>query len=106
MQPYPYGFRRDAEACNIDRTDLGQPRAGLRDHRAPVGKDLACTSPFGVRDLVGNLEEWATRDPGTHGHETLLKGSWWLPGRSTCRATNAGHDEVYEGPETGYRCCL
>ncbi len=105
MLPYPYGTVRDANACNIDRTDLGRPGAGLRDHRSVAGANVACASPFGARDMVGNLEEWVARDPGTGGHRTLLKGSWWLPGRSTCRATNAGHDEVYEGPETGYRCC-
>ena len=105
MRPYPYGFERDATACNIDHQDLGRPGGGLKDLRTKVGANPRCSSPFGVRDLAGNLEEWVSRDPGTGGKATLLKGSWWLPGRSTCRATNAGHDEVYEGTETGYRCC-
>lgn len=106
MRPYPYGFVRDASTCNIDHFELGRPGAGLKDLRTATGANPRCTSPFGVRDLAGNLEEWVTRDPGSGGKATLLKGSWWLPGKSTCRATNAGHDEVYHGPETGFRCCL
>lgn len=106
MRPYPYGFVRDASACNIDRTDLGFPNGGLHDHRSAVGANPKCVSPFGVRDLAGNLEEWATRENGKWSKSTILKGSWWLPGKSTCRAANAGHDEVYQGTETGFRCCL
>jgi hypothetical protein len=111
MRPYPYGFVRDSEACNIDHFDLGSPGAGLRDHRTAIGANPRCSSPFGVRDLAGNLEEWVTRDDSAPGSTswtkpTLLKGSWWLPGKSTCRAVNAGHNGAYWGPETGYRCCL
>lgn len=102
-RPYPYGFVRDATACNIDNFELGKGVGHLIDLRSDIGANERCVSPFGVRDLAGNLEEWATGAPG--GHPTLLKGSWWLPGKSTCRATNAGHDEVYQGTETGYRCC-
>ncbi len=105
MRPYPYGFVRDSNACNIDHFELGKPGAGLKDLRSATGEHPKCTSAFGVRDLAGNLEEWVTHDPGTGGKATLLKGSWWLPGKSTCRATNAGHDEVYHGTETGFRCC-
>lgn len=103
MRPYPYGFTRDSTACNIDHFELGKPGQGLHDLR--TASNASCVSPFGVRDLAGNLEEWVTRDAGSGGKATLLKGSWWMPGRSTCRATNAGHDEVYHGKETGYRCC-
>jgi formylglycine-generating enzyme required for sulfatase activity len=105
MRPYPYGFSRDSSACNVDHFDLGRPGQGLKDRRTAIGANPRCTSVFGVRDLAGNLEEWVTRDPDRGGKATLLKGSWWLPGKSTCRATNAGHDEHYHGPETGFRCC-
>jgi formylglycine-generating enzyme len=105
MRPYPYGFVRDANACNIDHFELGGGVGRLVDRRTAVGANPACTSVFGVHDLAGNLEEWVTAAPGSHTHDTVLKGSWWLPGRSTCRAANAGHDAVYEGTETGFRCC-
>lgn len=106
MRPYPYGWSRDATACNIDRLDLGS-FGNLKDLREETGARPRCASPFGVRDLTGNLEEWVTRDRRwQHPRSTLLMGSWWLPGRSTCRQTNSAHDSVYYGPETGYRCCL
>jgi sulfatase modifying factor 1 len=105
MRPYPYGFVRDSSACNIDHFELGKPMQGLHDLRTAAGENPKCKSPFGVLDLAGNLEEWVTRDAGSGGKATLLKGSWWMPGRSTCRATNAGHDAVYHGKETGFRCC-
>lgn len=107
MQPYPYGFKRDAAACNVDREDVVTPnKKAIYDLRRKVGEDAACVSPFGVRNLAGNVEEWTTRDrPGLHSKPTLLKGSWWLKGKHTCRATNGGHDDWYQGTETGYRCC-
>jgi hypothetical protein len=104
MRPYPYGFVRDASACNIDRDELGGGVGRLHDKRTAVGANPRCASPFGVLDMAGNLEEWTTAST-KHEHATLLKGSWWLPGRSTCRAANGGHDAYYHGTETGFRCC-
>jgi hypothetical protein len=105
MRPYPYGFRRDAGACNIDRTDLGHPNAGLKDLRAKTSDYPACLSPFGVHDMSGNVEEWATLDDGHAPDRSTMKGAWWLPGKNTCRARTLGHGEVYEGAQVGVRCC-
>ena len=110
MRPYPYGFVRDAKACNIDRNNLGKPNAGLRDLREPAGSHPKCVSPFGVRDMSGNIEEWATLDAPSVSHEGLpdrstMKGAWWLPGRNHCRAATTGHGETYEGGQVGIRCC-
>lgn len=106
-RPYPYGFRRDAQACNVDREDVVTPnKKAIYDLRRTPAEDAQCLSPFGVRDLAGNLEEWVVRDRHElHSRTTLLKGSWWLKGRHTCRATNGGHEDWYQGTETGYRCC-
>jgi formylglycine-generating enzyme len=107
MRPYPYGFVRDSKACNVDREDVVTPnKKAIYDLRRKVGEDARCVSPFGVRNLAGNVEEWTTRDRHTlHTKTTLLKGSWWLKGKHTCRSTNGGHDDWYQGTETGYRCC-
>jgi sulfatase modifying factor 1 len=106
MRPYPYGFKRDAMACNIDRSNLGKPNAGLRDLRMPAGSHPRCLSPFGVRDMSGNVEEWATLDhPIDPTDKSTMKGAWWLPGRNTCRAATTGHGETYEGSQVGVRCC-
>jgi sulfatase modifying factor 1 len=105
MRPYPYGFKRDATACNIDRMDLGRPNSGLKDDRAPITDYPRCLSPFGVHDMSGNIEEWATLDHGVAPQRSSMKGAWWLPGKNTCRARTLGHGEVYAGAQVGVRCC-
>jgi formylglycine-generating enzyme len=113
MRPYPYGFVRDATACNIDRTNLGKMQAGLSDLRTAASEHPRCLSPFGVQGMSGNVEEWATQDalaqvvpaPGKALDRSTMKGAWWLPGKNTCRAATTGHGESYEGPQMGVRCC-
>jgi formylglycine-generating enzyme len=105
MRPYPYGFERDATACNIDQMNLGKPQAGLNDLRAPVDAYPRCQSPFFVHDMSGNVEEWATLDHGHLPDRSTMKGAWWLPGKNNCRAATLGHGETYEGPQVGVRCC-
>jgi sulfatase modifying factor 1 len=107
MHPYPYedGFKRDPTACNADRTDLGRPNAGLKDLRAPLDAFPNCVSPFGVHNMTGNVEEWATLDHGHLPDRSAMKGAWWLPGKNFCRAVTVGHGEVYEGTQMGIRCC-
>lgn len=106
MRPYPYGWERDSAACNVDRsTDIGRP-GHLVDHREPAGSHATCASPFGVQDLAGNVEEWTQADNGKkHGWKEVLKGSWWIPSRHACRQFQIGHNDVYNGAETGTRCC-
>lgn len=107
MHPYPYGdgLTRDATACNIDRTNLGRANH-LTDYREPSGARARCVSPFGVHDMSGNVEEWATQEhPPDPRDRSTMKGAWWLPGRNTCRARTVGHGETYEGSQVGVRCC-
>lgn len=109
MRPYPYGWERDSTACNVDiNSDIG--RVGrLVDHRAPAASNPKCASPFGVQDMAGNVEEWTQADgPGQGskmGWKEVLKGSWWIPSRHACRQFQVGHNDVYNGAETGTRCC-
>jgi formylglycine-generating enzyme required for sulfatase activity len=108
MHAYPYGdgFHRDAMACNIDRTNLGKPNAGLRDLRTPSGSHPRCVNDFGIYDMSGNVEEWATLDhPTDPKDKSSMKGAWWLPGRNHCRAATTGHGETYQGGQVGVRCC-
>ncbi len=105
MRPYPYGFVRDSNACNIDRENIVGKTAPV-DYREPAGSHDACVSPFGVRDMSGNIEEWASIDGATFkGARSTMKGAWWLPGRNHCRARTLGHGEIYFGPQIGIRCC-
>ena len=104
LLPYPYGFVRDAKRCNHDRENLSS-RGKLRDLRVPSEDRPDCTSPFGARNLVGNVDEWVVRDGFVRPWRAGLRGGWWLAGRNNCRASTTGHDEYYFGGQTGFRCC-
>lgn len=104
MLAYPYGMKRDPSACNADRTDIVGPAGSLRDLRAPSDAFPRCVSPFGVRNLAGNLEEFVALD-GPGPERPAMKGAYWQPSRNFCRAKQTAHDRFYHGTETGFRCC-
>ncbi len=105
MRPYPYGWERDATACNTDIFDHLMSKGRLADHRAEAGSHARCASPFGVMDLAGNMEEWVAADGSKFGWKQVMKGSWWIPSRHACRQFQVGHGPEYGGAETGTRCC-
>lgn len=104
MRPYPYGFERNSRACNADRTDILTPGKALRDLRAPSDAFPECVSPFGVRNLTGNLEEFVLRE-GSEPRRPAMKGAYWQPSQNSCRARQTVHGPRYSGIETGFRCC-
>lgn len=104
MRPYPYGFVRDADACNADRVDIYRTDGKLLDLREGAKDHPRCVSPFGVHHLSGNLEEWTTIDNSTP-PRPAMKGAYWQPSRNHCRAAQTAHDQYYNGTETGFRCC-
>ncbi|MEZ4223157.1 MAG: SUMF1/EgtB/PvdO family nonheme iron enzyme [Polyangiaceae bacterium] len=103
--PYPYGYVRDGARCNHDRDELFTPRGKLIDRRRGALDTPDCKSPFGVLNLVGNVDEWTTRPENEAPHRSILRGGWWLKGRNRCRASTSSHSEIYAGPQTGFRCC-
>jgi len=104
MRPYPYGFKRDASACNADHTDVVTPEGKLRDMRVTADEYPRCESPFGIKHLAGNLEEFVSID-GSNPVRPAMKGAYWQPSRNFCRAAQTAHDAFYHGTETGFRCC-
>lgn len=105
MSPYPYGWVRDSTICNFDRTDLGGPEEKLIDHRAKLSEFPSCKSPYGVHNMVGNVDEWSEREGQVSPWRGALRGGWWLPGRNRCRAATREHTEDYGGKQVGFRCC-
>ena len=114
--PYPYGYTRDATACNIDKDAIQVNEDALKrpDRRAAEvarlwqgeasGSRPNCKSPFGVFDMTGNVDEWTVNETGNP-HKSALKGGYWSWVRGRCRAVTAGHDEGFRYYQIGWRCC-
>ena len=105
--PYPYGYVRDGKRCNHDfpEEQLVTGPDQFIDRRVKRDALPECKSPFGVFNLVGNVDEWTTREGQDPGKRAILRGGWWLVGRNRCRAATANHGETYAGVQTGFRCC-
>lgn len=112
MRPYPYGWKREPK-CNQDRPkeELYDPNNKqyqvLADHRTPNGANPECVSPFGVYDMVGNLDEPVLRESQRYAYpyRNGLKGGWWMPARNRCRPATTKHDDHYHDIQVGVRCC-
>jgi formylglycine-generating enzyme required for sulfatase activity len=114
--PYLYGYNRDDNACNIDRPWRKVDEAavgGRTDPRAlaqidslwqgePSGSRPLCKSPFGVRDMTGNVDEWTV---GSEEHPSVLKGGYWGPILGRCRPATRSHGEDFAFYQIGFRCC-
>jgi formylglycine-generating enzyme required for sulfatase activity len=116
MRPYPYGLQRDREACHVDHQTRRPDRARLSNpattadesarlyEAVPSGTYERCVSPFGIRDMAGNVDEWVQNE--THRpYESALKGGWWGPIRGRCRPATIAHNESFVYYQIGFRCC-
>ncbi len=118
--PYPYGYERDATACNIDRpynmpdfeafNDSRKiaPEMERLDQRVLSGSRPRCVSPFGVFDMTGNVDEW-TRNPTPKPEKNVdissLKGGYFGPIRARCRPVTRSHNRWFRFYQVGFRCC-
>ncbi len=116
--PYPYGNKRDAKACNIDRPHPRVDEKALASHDPdkrnaevqrlwqgePSGSRPACVSPYGVMDMTGNVDEWVINESGKP-FKSGLKGGYWGPVRDRCRPMTTAHGETFPFYQTGFRCC-
>lgn len=114
--PYPYGYERDATACNIDHGWIAPDTDALMNptrtpdelkrlwQGVPSGSMERCVSPFGVHDMTGNVDEWTT-STRKKGYRSILKGGYWSVVRNRCRPTTRIHFEGYSNYQQGFRCC-
>lgn len=116
--PYPYGYERDTNVCNIGVLGPGPDKDTFRprftEHTARgidlswrgkrSGESPRCVSPFGVEDMTGNVDEW-TRTVRRYGYKMIMKGGHWGPGRHRCRPQTRGHGPFYIRYDQGFRCC-
>jgi len=103
--PYPTGYERDPKTCNFDKDPLLDRKGKLRDLREPEDATAACVSPFGARNMSGNVDEWVFRDRTYGEWRSALKGGWWMAARDRCRPATTAHDEHFHQLQTGVRCC-
>ncbi len=120
MWPYPYGTKRDATICNIDKPHpepelvlFSRPWAisgevDRLDQRVRSGELHRCVSPFGVHDMTGNVDEWAFNARGKiheKPYQSGLKGGYWGPIRARCRPMTSSHNQWFSFYQVGMRCC-
>jgi len=118
MKPYPYGdgYHRDRTACNIDNAvpenvDVFKSRSPhdemtqrLNAMLVPSGSMKSCVSPFGVFDMVGNIDELVVNETG-HPYKSGLMSGHIFGVRNACRPMTEAHNEDFGWYETGSRCC-
>jgi hypothetical protein len=114
--PYPYGYTRNAEACNIDKPHpdvdekaLANPatrdaEVARLDQRDASGSREACVSSYGVYDMTGNVDEWVVNESAKP-FKSGLKGGYWGPVRDRCRPMTTAHNEDFQFYQIGFRCC-
>lgn len=119
-QPWPYGHALDKDACNTSKEfkpyseeKLNAEEKRIREVETyrlyqgePSGSRPKCASEYGVKDLVGNVEEWVTTSRRAWRYRSSLKGGYWAKSWAQCRGTNDSHGPMFRYYETGFRCCL
>jgi hypothetical protein len=125
--PFPYGWERDHDKCNMDNLFIDPKRFGERgqflfyaqdhdvreqelarlDESVPSGSMETCASGFGVYDMPGNVDEWVVSDeaPQEVSKWAGLKGGAWGHVRSQCRPMTYSHDPSFRYYFVGFRCC-
>lgn len=118
---FPYGTVLDKEACRGDRKlhpmhELYGENAGQEiwmvepmnnpaineqfDTVALTGSLPKCVGPWGIFDMVGNLQEW-TNDPAG----TFRGGAYSTNNALGCQYSTTVHGFGYHDYSLGFRCC-
>ena len=97
----PYNVKIDGNVCGLGTVKH-------REFAFASGEMNRCVSPFGVRDMTGNVDEWVNNELGTLDEKpfrSTLKGGYWGPIRSRCRPVTSTHNRWFRFYQVGFRCC-
>ena len=118
--PFPSGWTRDTQACNIDlpaqmvllhrlhARDHGVQQRELArlDRSRPSGSMKGCVSGFGVADMTGNYDEWVNAESVAGASQWgALKGGSWIRSRNQCRGIMSDHGPTFRFHTLSLRCC-
>lgn len=97
---YPWGDTFDATFCSM--AESTRDEANLR----PVGAFAADVSPYGVRDMAGNVREWC-RDDVDEGRRLAVcrGGAWYLRGKECAVTSRWLVDADTKNPGISFRLC-
>ena len=118
--PFPYGYTRNSQECNLDNQwkrysqkilsqrgsqecskELKRLWQGRRSGSAPQ-----CASSFGVEDMNGSVDEWTVGTKRSqYPYDSVLKGGYWGPVRTRCRPATRNHGPGHVFYQQGFRCC-
>lgn len=121
-KPFPYGWTRSSQSCNIDNRwispsltkiysrdpSVRDPELARLDQSKPSGAMAGCVSDFGVYDLTGNFDEWTRADrerPTKRAKSAALKGGAWGHVRNACRPVTTSHEPEFTYYFVSFRCC-
>jgi hypothetical protein len=116
MQPFPYGYVRDAKKCNGDHKwdDPDMDKVAKRNatelarlwRGVPSGSQPLCVSDYGVFDLPGNTDEVVAGESRRAKFSSVHTGGPWYKGvRNQCRPKIYTHDEGFYYYFLSFRCC-
>ncbi len=98
---YPWGRWFDASLCSMQDSQPGPPL-----HRA-VGSFPADTSPYGVTDLAGGVQEWCNGWFDEEAGQRPLRGGAWVLPRRHCRVAHRQGDFPWTAERsTGFRVVM
>jgi formylglycine-generating enzyme len=120
--PFPYGWERSAQKCNIDNRWIDpslkqiyskdpavrQAELDRLDQSVPSGSKAGCVSGYGVYDLTGNFDGWTLADrdrPEEKAVFAALKGGAWGRVRNACRPVTTSHEPEFTYYFVSFRCC-
>lgn len=117
IQPLPYGdgYHRNKAPCNLDNSIRGINVFKAKRPKDPMSQTLQsllvsagslpeCVSPFGVHEMVGNIDEWVVNESGGKYVSGLMSGHVFGV-RNRCRAITTGHGPSFSWYEVGTRGC-